>query len=109
MIKLLDILKEMRVNLPKLTPLQLAQNRIRDYMKNGGVGDLGLAYTPIRSLPSGLKVRGALSLANTSITSLPPDLKVEGDLFLSGTPLSKSHTEEEIRQMVPGVKGEIYI
>jgi hypothetical protein len=148
MIKLLDILKEMKVN-TQLTPLQLAQNRIRDYIKNGEVGNLDLENTPIRSLPSGLKVGGNLDLENTPIKSLPPnlkvgghiylyytpitslppglkvggnlnlsdtlitslpsDLKVKGYLSLSNTPLSKSHTLEQIKQMIPRVEGEIFI
>ena len=149
MIKLLDILKEMRVNPPKLTPLQLANQKVRDYIRNGEIGnlnligtpikslppglkvggDLDLEDTPITSLPSGLKVRGYLDLSdtlitslppdlevgrglflyNTPITSLPPDLKVGGNLNLSYTPLSKSHTKKQIRQMAPGVEGNIYM
>jgi hypothetical protein len=30
-------------------------------------------------------------------------------LVLVDTPLSEKYTEEEIRQMVPGVKGNIYL
>jgi hypothetical protein len=33
----------------------------------------------------------------------------KGDLNLRGTPLSKSHTKEQIRQMAPGIKGNIYM
>ena len=93
-------------------------------------GDLDLSNTPIQSLPSGLevggalylencknlkslpdglKVRGSLDLSNTPIQSLPPGLKVEWNLYLRGTPISKKYTEEEIRKMVPGVKGNIYL
>jgi hypothetical protein len=92
-------------------------------------GDLYLNYTPIKSLPSDLSVGGGLYLNSTPITSLPPDLSVGGYLYLSytkitslppglsvggyldlrGTPLSKSHTIAQIKQMVPGIKGNIYI
>jgi len=72
-------------------------------------GDLSLGNVPITSLPNNLKVEGDLSLINTRITSLPNDLQVGGDLELGSTPLSKKYTEEEIKQMVPGVKGTIKI
>ena len=71
-------------------------------------GDLDLGDTPITSLPQGLKVGGDLYLNNTLITSLPQDLKVGGDLNLNNTPIAAEYTEEQIKQMVPGVKGYIY-
>ena len=104
--------------------------RIQQYIENGFKGDLYLPNTkitslpdnllkiggdfdlgnvPITSLPNNLKVEGDLTLINTRITSLPNDLQVGGDLFLGSTPLSKNYTEEEIKQMVPGVKGTIKI
>ena len=70
---------------------------------------LMLQDTPIASLPDGLEVGGNLYLGNTPITSLPDGLKVGGGLDLSGTLLSKKYTKEQIKQMVPGVKGEIYL
>lgn len=74
------------------------------------VGDsLYLGNTKITSLPPDLKVGGGISLNNTPIVSLPPDLKIGGNLDLGNTPLSKSYTREQIRQMVPGVKGYIYM
>jgi hypothetical protein len=72
-------------------------------------GYLYLSNTPITTLPNDLKVGGNLYLGNTPITSLPNDLKVEGDLYLEKTPISKKYSEEEIKKMVPGVKGNIYI
>ena len=71
-------------------------------------GDLDLHDTPITSLPDNLKVGGDLNLNGTSITSLPNNLQVGGDLGLGYTPLS-SKTEAEIRQMAPGIKGEIFV
>jgi len=76
-----------------------------DGLKVGGY--LDLVNTPIQSLPPDLKVGGHLLLSHTLIQSLPPDLEVEGDLYLNGTPISKKYTEEKIRKMVPGVKGDI--
>jgi hypothetical protein len=89
-------------------------------------GDLNLYKTPIESLPQGLVVGGNLYLYISQVQSLPlglkvgknlfisphiksfpPDLKVGGDLHLSFTTMFNKYTEEEIRQMVPGVKGEI--
>ena len=101
MIKLLNILSEIVVQ--KDPMLQ----KIADYVRGGSKGDLNLRNTPIQSLPDGLKVGGYLHLGGTSIQSLPPGLKVGGDLNLEGTPISKKYTEEEIRKMVPGVKGDI--
>jgi hypothetical protein len=72
-------------------------------------GDFNLSDTPITSLPSGLSVGGFLGLPGSKITSLPPDLKVKGDIFIYDTPFSESHTEEQTRQMVPGIKGNIHI
>ena len=72
-------------------------------------GYLDLRNTPITSLPDGLTVGGGLDLSSTQITSLPDGLIVGGNLYLRNTPLSQTHTEEQIRQMTPGVKGNIYI
>jgi hypothetical protein len=72
-------------------------------------GYLNLHRTKITSLPQGLQVGGLLDLRKTKITSLPQDLQVGGFLDLRQTPLSKKYSKEEIRKMVPGVKGEIYI
>ena len=135
MIKLLDIL-ENKILVPLRSKEERAKNyliatqkKIQQYMKNGGKGDLNLYGAPITSLPSGLSVGGYLSLYGTPITSLPSGLTVGGDLNLNNTkitslpsgltvggyldlantPLSKSHNVEQIRQMVPGVKGNILI
>jgi type II secretory pathway pseudopilin PulG len=78
-----------------------------DNLKVGGYLDLD--NTPITSLPNNLKVGGNLNLYDTPITSLPDDLKVGGNLVLYGTPISKKYTKEQIEQMVPGVKGVIYL
>jgi len=155
MIKLLNILKENKILVPRRSKEERSKNyivaiqkQIQQYMKNGGKGDLNLAGTSITSLPPGLKVGGYLNLHHAKITSLPSGLEVEGylDLFsvpitslpsdleikgnlnlyganitslpsdlkvgslnLRHTPLSQTYTEEEIRQMAPGVKGNIYM
>jgi hypothetical protein len=36
-------------------------------------------------------------------------MNVEGNLILGVSPFSKKYSTEEIKQMVPGIKGEIYI
>ena len=134
MIKLLDIL-ENKILVPlrvgeRSKNYQIAiQKKVQQYIKDGSKGDLYLRDTPITSLPPDLKVGGSLDLEGseitslpssltvegylnlneTSIKSLPSDLSVRGNLYLSGTPLSESHTEEQIRQMAPGVKGYIYM
>jgi hypothetical protein len=157
MIKLLDLLKETQILVPRRSSeerqknyLIATQKKIQQYIKDGSKGDLNLSNTSIQSLPNGLKVGGDLWLTNTPIQSLPDglevgrsldldncknleslpnDLKVEGSLWLtntpiqslpdglevgvnldlSNTPLSKKYTEEEIKAMAPGVKGNIYL
>jgi hypothetical protein len=177
MIKLLDILRENKILVPRRSPeerqknYQIAlQKKIQQYIKDGGKGNLNLSDTPIQSLPpgfkvgrnlylkdtpiqslpnglevvgdlyledcknlkslpndlkvggsldlsgtsiqplpDGLKVGGSLDLRGTPIQSLPDGLKVGGNLYLKNTPISKKYTEEEIRKMVPGVKGSIYL
>jgi len=136
MIKLLDILKDKKILVPRRSKEERGKNyqialqkKVQQYMKDGGKGDLDLNSTPITSLPSGLSVGGDLDLNSTPITSLPSGLSVGGSLYLYGTPiaslpsglsvggnlslyrtpLSKSHTEEQIRQMVPGINGHIYM
>ena len=78
-----------------------------DNLKVGGY--LSLSKTPITSLPDNLKVGGYLNLNKTPITSLPDNLEVGGTLDLFDTPISKKYSEQEIRKMVPGVKGKIYM
>ena len=72
-------------------------------------GNLNLYKTPITTLPQDLKVGEYLNLRDTQITSLPQDLTVGGNLNLANTPISKKYSKEQIQQMVPGVKGDIYI
>ena len=74
-------------------------------------GDLLLWGTPITSLPEGLKVGGQLWLIGCdNLTSLPKGLEVGEDLHLSSDFLLRSHSDDELREMVkPGfIKGEIY-
>ncbi len=65
MIKLLDILRENKILVPRRSPeerqknyLIATQKKIQQYIKDGGKGDLYLSNTPIQSLPDGLKVGG---------------------------------------------------
>ena len=116
MIKLINILKENNILVPRRSPEERSKNyiiaiqkKIQQYIKDGSKGDLSLRNTPITSLPDNLTVRGYLDLNSTPITSLPYNLKVEGNLNLDNTPLSKKYTEDQIRKMVPGVKGNIYL
>jgi len=70
-------------------------------------GNLDLSYTKITSLPNNLQIKGDLDISYTKITFLPKDLQVGGNLEAYNTPISKKYTKEEIKQMVPGVKGYI--
>jgi len=88
-----------------------AYRKIRDYIKNGSQGDLDLRGSPIeflpknltevngdlllyrcknlKSLPSGLKIKGSLHIPNSSITELPQDLEVGRSINLSGSLIEK--------------------
>ena len=90
--------------------LDLSNTKITSLPNDLQVGGyLYLQDTKITSLPNGLSVGGHLNLSDTKITSLPNDLQVGGNLYLSDTPISKKYTEEQIKQMCPGVKGDIHI
>jgi len=71
--------------------------------------DLYLNRTLITKLPNNLTVRGTLELSNTPITFLPNNLTIGGDLSLSDTPISEKYTKEQLTQMLPGVKGKIFV
>jgi hypothetical protein len=137
MIKLIDLLKEDSPFVPRGSKEEREkaynisiQNKIQEYIKNGMKGNLYLSNTSIDSLPYNLKVGGNLILNNckkitklppdltvegnldlehTKITSLPDNLTVENDLYVYGTPLSKKYSKDEIKAMVPNVKGKIYM
>ena len=63
----------------------------------------------LESLPNGLKVKNFLDLRYTNLTSLPSDLEVDGILILYRTPIADMYTKEQIREMVPNVKGSIVL
>lgn len=108
--------------------IRIANQKVKQYIKDGSKGnldlsdapitelpaglevggDLYLSDTPIAELPAGLKVGGNLSLFNnTHITQLPADLKVDGNLHLKNTPITKKYTIEQLKQMLPGVRRDI--
>ena len=87
MIKLTDILNEMKVNKPS-NLLIIARDKIRQYIKNGSKGDLNLQGTPITSLGNLTSVRRFLDLYETPITSLGNLTSVGGFLNLCGTPIT---------------------
>ncbi len=80
-----------------------------NYINGDMKGNLDLGNTKVSSLPKDLKVGGNLFLKNTLITSLPEGLNVGYDLYLRYTPISKMYTVKQLKQMLPNVKGEIYI
>jgi hypothetical protein len=91
--------------------LILASSQIEKLPDNLMVnGYLDLAFCEnIESLPNGLKVKGSLDIRDTNITSLPSDLEVGNHLFLYKTPMADMYTEEQIRKMIPNVKGYIHL
>ena len=95
MIKLLDLLRENKILVPRRSPEErqknyafVLQKQIRQYIKDGSKGNLDLRHAPITSLPDDLQVGSGLDLARSKITSLPDDLQVGGDLDLSYTPIT---------------------
>lgn len=70
-------------------------------------GDLFIRDTPISKLPKGLIVGGNLHAYNTQITELPEDLKTR-DLIISKNLLKKYKSIKNLRQKLPGVRGEIF-
>jgi len=90
--------------------LDLTKTQIKELPSDLKVGGgLALRNTPIKELPDNLEVGGDLHLGNTQIKELPSDLKVGGSLFLKDTPISKKYTEEQLKKMLPNVKGYIQI
>jgi hypothetical protein len=74
---------------------------------NGHLWLDGCGY--LQSLPNGLKVKFTLDLRGTNITSLPSDLEVGDNLILYYTPIADMYTIEQIREIVPNVKGSIFL
>jgi hypothetical protein len=62
---------------------------------------------PITTLPNNFKVR-TLFLSRSNILSLPSDLQAR-QLFIGGTPLSKMHSKDEIKTMLPNVETILYL
>jgi hypothetical protein len=77
-------------------------------LKVKGSLDLHLCKN-LESLPRGLEVGRELVLSKTNIKELPSDLKVKDYIVLMDTPLSEKYTEAEIKEMCPGIKGDIYL
>ncbi len=71
-------------------------------------GFLSLNNTKIKELPMLSTVKNILYLANTEIKSLPEGLEVGMSLILKNTPLSKTTTEEELRNKIK-VKDKIIL
>ena len=90
--------------------LNLSKTKITKLPDNLTVnGNLDLTHSKITKLPDNLTVGGNLYLNHSKITSLPNNLTVKMDLYLKGTPISKKYTKEQLKQMLPGVKGDIFV
>ena len=110
----LDLSKTLITSLPdNLTVgggLNLAFTKITSLPDNLTVNEfLTLEHmTKITSLPDNLTVNGDLYLINSSIESLPnKGLEVRGDVFLRGCKITEKYSREEIKRMMPRVKGNI--
>ena len=90
-------------------PLDLSKTPIKSLPMLSYVKlNLYLNDTPIESLPKLEHVGGSLDLYKSKIKSLPKLEHVGGILDLVGTPLSKTTTEEELRDEIT-VGGNIFI
>jgi len=116
-LKVKDDLDLRDTNITELPPdlefggsINLSRSPIKKLPNNLTInGNLDLeGCTKITSLPSGLKVGGNLDLIDTNIEKLPSDLKVKWSIVLYNTPLSNL-SRDEIRKMIPNVKGEILL
>jgi hypothetical protein len=90
----------------KLNLMRSQIEKLPDNLTVNGTLDLDSCEN-LKSLPNGLKVKYNLDLRYTNITSLPSDLEVGNHLYLYQTPIVHMYYEEQIRKMVPGVKGGI--
>lgn len=70
-------------------------------------GWLDLKNTKIKMLPLGLEVNNVIEADNSEITIILKDIKVKGNVYLKNTPISKKYTEAQLKQMCPGIEGEI--
>lgn len=71
-------------------------------------GSLFINYTPISKLPDNLTVGGDLFMNHTRISEIPKNLKVGGNIDVAATPLSEKYEIEDLKKLLPGVKGNIY-
>jgi hypothetical protein len=92
MIKLLDILHENKILVPRRSTEERQKNyliatekRIQQYIKDGSKGNLDLKNIPIQSLGNLISVGGDLDLRETQIKSLGNLQAVWGHLDLEGT------------------------
>ena len=76
-----------------------------DNLKVGG--RLNLKNTKIKIFPLGLEVESDIYADNSEITIILSDIKVKGNVNLKNTPISKKYTEAQLKQMCPGIEGEI--
>ena len=71
-------------------------------------GELRVVDNYIVSFPKLKRVDGDMKLSMTEVYELPELIYVGGDLYLINSPLSKTTTEEELRNKI-NVGGEIYL
>jgi len=104
-----DYLKKLPVNLTVEGDVLMSYadaKQLSDNTKIGGT--LDLSGTEIKQLPNNLYVGGDLDLTESEIEVLPKDLSVGGDLYVMNTPVGREYTENQLKRMLPNVKGDIY-
>ena len=103
MIKLLDILKEVegeKTLTTRRTREERVEGLIRNYIRNGGKGDLDLSDSNVTSLPKNLKVEGSLNLINNPLKDLPSGLVVGGSLYMDDTKITDIPSNIKVRKSI---------
>jgi hypothetical protein len=66
--------------------------------------------TKLRSLPNNLTVSiGVILVGCTNLKRLGRNLSIGGGIILKNTPIAEKYTEAEIKEMCPGIGGNIII
>jgi hypothetical protein len=90
--------------------LDLGESDITELPKRLKVGrHLHLDCTRVKELPKDLEVGFSLYLEDSHIMSIPSTIKVGEDLILYNTPIGRKYTEEDLKEILVNVKGDIKI
>lgn len=75
-------------------------------------GTIDLRDTFVTTVPNNLDIQGGLNLDNTLVTTVPTDIKTTWYLSFKNTPAAvkyQPYTKRELKEIFPGVKGNVYV